>query len=190
MAVDDGNENGNENGETEEPKETPKALRQKLEAANAKNKELSGKLLIHESGLSHLKPKQIQAVLKMHDEDKDMTPDSLKAVAEELGYSTEVLKGNSKKEGDEGEGQPNQDGSQNGNQNNNGNQDDNLNEDGDLVIPLNNMDAIERANRRSNTTSDTDFATKMNSAKSQAEIEALIRSEGHKVGIVHEWDVE
>lgn len=187
MADNDGSDDGNENGGGEETKETPKALRQKLEAANAKNKELAGKLLIHESGLSHLNPKQIQAVLKMHDEDAEMTPESLKDVAKELGYTTEAPKGNQNEGGNEDEGQQNQQ-NQNGNQNGNQNE----NEDGDLVIPLNNMEAIERANRAAQRTTggESDFTTKMNAAKSTEELEALIRSEGHKVGIVHEWDVD
>lgn len=188
MADEDGNENGNENSGGDDTKETPKQLREKLTAANAKNKELAGKLLVHESGLSHLNPKQIQAVLKMHDEDKDMTPESLKSVAEELGYNTEAPKGNKNEGGDEGNnGQQNQ--NQDGSQNNNGNQND---LDDDLIVPLNNMEAIERANRAANRQSqgDTDFHTKLMNAKSAEEVEGLIRNEGHKVGIVHEWDVE
>lgn len=169
---------GNEGG-----KETPKQLRNKLETTLSENAELKGKLLIYDAGLGHLTEKQRKAVVRDASESGgEVTADMLKASAKELGFP-ETLKTETETP------KPGEGGEQNGqgNERNDGGE----GNDADTVDALTSMDAIEQAQRRTVTTAaDGSFADKMSKATTQADVEALIRSEGHKVGIVHEWDVE
>jgi hypothetical protein len=169
--------NNSDDGDGGAAKETPRQLRTKLEATLTENAEMKGKLLIYESGLGHLTEKQRKAVVRDAAESgKELTPDLLKASAKDLGFP-ETLKTESESgshgnqdRGDSGDGEGN----------------DAMNTDA-----LSGMDAIEQAQRRTVTTaSEGSFADKMAKAGSQAEVEALIRSEGSKVGLVHEWDVD
>lgn len=172
MADGDGNDNGDEGSEGEQPKETGKQLRTKLEETLAKNANLEAKVLIHESGLSHLTEKQRQAAIRdVREDGKEVTADTLKAAAKELGFPetpvVEKAEGEGGGEGGEGEGG-------------------NAAEDA-----LNSYDAIDRARRAAVPSDDpTSFEFRVKNAKSAAEVEALVRSEGHKVGIVHEHDID
>lgn len=171
---DDGTDDGTDDGK---PKNTGKVLREKLETTLTENQVLKGKLLVYESGLGHLNERQQRAVIREASEDgKELTAELLKEVARDLGYA-EPPKPEPK---NDGEG-ANQDG-QGGN-------------DGDEQVTvedaLNSMDAIERASRQSLPDNDPNsFQNKLMAARSSAEVEALIKREGHKVGIVHETDVD
>lgn len=180
---------GADEGNNEGTKETPKQLRNKLETTLSENAELKGKLLIHEAGLGHLSEKQRKAAVRDASESgNELSPELLKASAKELGFpdapktegennSNGQEQGNDNGQGDgQGEGQPNPD---------------------DVPDPtaaeaLNSMDAMDQAQRRAASTTVTvgSFQDRMNKAGSAAEVEAMIRSEGHRHGIVHEWDVE
>lgn len=171
-----GEEEGNE-GNEEQPPKGGGELRKKLEETLAKNADLSGKLAIHEAGLSHLSERQRRAVVRdVQDDEKEVNADTLKAAAKELGYpETKVAEkpegegedGGEGAEGEGGEGQPNPE------------------------EVLSSFDAIERARRAAVPQSDpTSFESRMKATKSAAEAEALIKTEGHKVGIVHEHDIE
>jgi len=177
MADKDDTDTGEDAGEGN--KETPKQLRTKLETTLSENADLRGKLLIHEAGLGHLTQKQRNAVVNDAKEGgKELTPDLLKASAKELGFP-ETL-------GNEGD-KPNPNDANNGDQAGNENGD-----EGDPTTnALTGMEAIEAAQRRTTTVAaDGSFEQKLNNAKTQAEVEALIRTEGSKVGLVHEWDVD
>lgn len=177
--ADDGNKDGAEeqNGEEQPPKGGGE-LRKKLEETLAKNAELEGRLAIHDAGLSHLTDKQRRAVVRdVQDDGKEVTAETLKAAAKDLGYPetkpVEKPEGEGSGEGGEGtngeggEGQPN------------------------LDEVLTSYDAVERARRTAVPNDDpTSFESRIKAAKSSAEVEALIKTEGHKVGIVHEHDIE
>lgn len=171
-----GGEGGEETGAP--PKETGKQLREKLETALSQNADLAGRLAIHDAGLSHLSEKQRRAVVRDAGEDgKEVTADTLKAAAKELGFATEAPK-----EKAEGEG---------GNENEGGEGVNNNGDETEVEEALTSFEAIERARRRS--VPDTDpqsFENRMKATKSTAEAEALIKREGHKVGIVHEHDID
>lgn len=160
---------------TDQPKPSQgKVLREKLETTLTRNAELEGKLLIHESGLGHLSERQRRAVIREAQEDgKDLTVDLLKEVAKDLGFG-------------QGGAPPNENGNGDG-----GNDDGRNAGDDDTDEPLNSMDAIDRAARRAVPVDDPgSFEAKIKAAKSQGEVEALIRSDGYKVGIVHEMDTQ
>lgn len=176
MADENENDEGNE-GENEQPKQTAgKVMRQKLEDTLTENQALKGKLMVHEAGLSHLTEKQRNAAIRDATEgDAELTTESLKKSAKELGFpeqSKQAANGNESGEGGES-----------GNDAGGG--------EGDESDPANSMEAIEQAQRRTVTVpADGSFEQKLRDAKSTQEVEALIRTEGHKVGIVHEWDTE
>lgn len=178
MADDNENEEvetGNESGE-QQKQSAGKVMRQKLEDTLADNAKLTAKLMVHEAGLSHLTEKQRNAAVRDATEDgAELTAESLKKSAKELGFPEsprQTVNGN------EGEG-----GSNNGDNADGGNDEE--------IEPANSMEAIEQAARRTVTVpADGSFEQKMKAAKSTEEVEALIRTEGHKVGIVHEWDTE
>jgi len=173
-------ENDEETTETggEGGKETGKQLRTKLENALSENATLKAQNMLYEAGLGHLSAKQRNAVVRDASEDgAEVTVEVLKKSAKELGFpeapkaATETQSTNGKETGAEGE---------TGEASNTAEQE-----------ALNSMEAIEQAQRRAvPVIADGSFEQKMAKATSQAEVEALIRSEGHKVGIVHEWDVE
>lgn len=157
-------------------------LRTKLEDTLTENQALKGQLLIFQSGLGHLNEKQQRALVREASEGgAELTAELLKATAKELGYA-EAPKQEAKGEGGEG--------GEGGNEGNNGNE----GSPGAAEVvetALNSMHAIDIAARQA--LPDTDplsFENKLKAAKSADEVMALIRSEGHKVGIVSELDVE
>lgn len=165
-------ENEPEGDEEVEPKkETGKQLRDKLENALTENTGLKAQLAIHEAGLSHLSEKQRRAVVRdLQDDEKEVTADNLKAAAKDLGYPESAAKPK-----DEGGGEDEEPPGRND----------------PAEEALNSLDAIEQARRQA--IPDTDpgsFEAKVKAAKSQDEVVALVRNEGHKVGVVHEWDME
>lgn len=149
-------------------------MRKKLEDTLTENSTLKGQLLIHESGLGHLNEKQRRAVVREAQEGGvELTADLLKETAKDLGYDKPA---EPKNEGGEG-GPVNEGGSTHSTE--------------EEVEPLNNIDAIDRATRKATSPVDTgSFEAKIKAAKSAEEVEAIIRTEGHKVGIVHQWDVD
>lgn len=184
MADDNGEENGNGNGaENQEQQQQTEGgvLRKKLTDTLEENQTLKGKLLIHESGLGHLNEKQRNAVVREAQESgSDLTPELLKTAAKELGYQTEAPKQDQNK----GQEQGGDDGGNNGQVEVNNN-------DTDQDDAINSMDAVSRAMRQAAPSTDpTSFDAKLAACKNTAEVEALIRSEGHRVGIVHALDVE
>lgn len=179
MADDDGNGTGTEGEGEPKPKESGKELRTKLEGALAKNAELEGRLAVHEAGLAHLSEKQRKAVIRdVQDDGKELNAETLKAAAKDLGYTTEAPKPKSEGEGNEG-----------GNEGGEGGAGDGTPDPTEEA--LDGFDAIDRARRQAVPNDDpTSFEHRINNAKSKEEVEALVRKEGHKVGIVHEWDVD
>lgn len=166
--------------QTDKP-ETGKALRTKLETTLTENQSLKGQLLIFESGLGHLNDKQRAAVVRDASEGgAELTAELLKTSATELGFNTEAPKSESQNGSEGGEGN-NESG----------------NEGGEEVIDTNADDAvdyftaIEQAQRAASPNADTkSFEAKLRACKSNAEVDALIRTEGHRVGIVLEEDVD
>ena len=178
MADENDNDAGSGDGAGEgsegDGKKSPgKQMREKLETTLAENVELKGKLLVHEAGLSHLTPKQRNAAIRDATEDgAELTVDSLKKSANELGFP-EQPKQTTNGEGDKDGDKAKDDG------------------EGNEPDPETGLEAIEMAQRRVPTTpADGSFEQKIANAKSQEEVEALIRSEGHKQGIVLEADIE
>lgn len=95
--------------------ESPSALRQKLEDANKRNKQLEERLTITEAGLSHLTDRQRKTILReMREDGEEITADNFKKVAKELGWGEAP---NTETEpAPETPNQPNQNGQQNGTQ--------------------------------------------------------------------------
>lgn len=174
MADDNGNNAEGEGTEGEGSEKAPspgKVMRDKLEATLAENQTLKAELAVHNAGLGHLSPKQRNAAIRDATEDgAELTADSLKKSAEELGFALtpkQESKGGGEGSGEgsnEGEGEPD---------------------------PVTGLEAIEQAQRRvPQTPADGSFEQKIANAKSAEEVEAIIRNEGQKVGIVLEADVE
>lgn len=164
------NESNNEDDDNSQSgKPTGKQMREKLEQALSENAALKGQLLIHDSGLGHLTERQRRAVIReAQDEGKDLTADLLKSVAKDLGYE-QPKQPTQQGEGDNsGEGDPNP-----------------VNES------LDNLDAIDRTTRQGAPSMDPNsFEQKIANAKTAEEVEAIIRTDGAKVGLIHEHDVE
>lgn len=158
-------------------------LRTKLEDTLTENQALKGQLLIFQSGLGHLNEKQQRALVREASEDgAELTAELLKSTAKELGYA-EAPKQEAKGEGGEG--------GEGGNEGGNGNEGGATNANELVETALNSMHAIDIAARQALPDTDPQsFENKMKAAKSGDEVMALIRSEGHKVGIVSELDVE
>lgn len=67
--------------------DNPSALRQKLEDAIKRNKQLEERLTITEAGLSHLSDRQRKTILReMREDGEEITADNFKKVAKELGW--------------------------------------------------------------------------------------------------------
>lgn len=185
MADDDGNGNDDGNGDGQgNGDQSGSQLRATLEQTIATNKQLTGRLMIYESGLGHLTEKQRNAVVRDASEgNKELTPDLLKTAAKELGFPTEPPKQQAQNDGDDN-GQQNQNG-QEGNDDGTG--------EGVHVVDesLTYMDVIEQGIRAGNAAPAPDsFEHKMKNAKSPEEVQSLIRQEGHKHGIVLADDLE
>ena len=162
---------------------TGKALREKLEETLTKNAELTGELLMVNSGLAHLTPKQRKAVLRdVQDDGKELSADTLKAAAKDLGYNeAKETRQESKESGEDEELTPEQIAAKIA--------EEEAALEGDEE-PLDGFEAIERATRKAGPSTDPQsFEYRLNNAKTREEAESLIKKEGFKVGLVHEDDL-
>jgi hypothetical protein len=90
--------------------DNPSALRQKLEDANRRNKQLEERLTITEAGLNHLSDRQRKTILReMREDGEEITADNFKKVAKELGWG-EAPNSETSETAPETPNQPNQNG--------------------------------------------------------------------------------
>lgn len=176
---DDNDDTGNDNDSGNDSKPTGKQLRERMEAALAENATLKAQLMVHNAGLGHLSDAQRRAVVREASEGgKEVTADLLKAAAKDLGFPEATASITTTTNDDTG----NNDTGGNDDQGTGGNTD---------TDPLNNMEAIERAQRAAvHNAGELAFADRLAKAGSKAEVEAIIRESGHSVGIVHEMDID
>lgn len=137
---------------------------------------------LREAGLGHLTKRQRRTLLRdMNEEGTEFTADAAKEIAKEYGWPTEpeqpkppTGEGNGQQQGD-GQQQEQVVVSENGN----------LAEDALSALAL-----MQQARGHSASTQVRgDFEQRMKAAKSKEELRDLIRTEGPRHGIIHEWDV-
>lgn len=164
------------------PGDSPGDLRTKLEAALKTNSDLQSQMATLQGQvlMPTLNERQRRVVVRELGEDKlDLNAENVKAVAEDLGYkltpepppTIPPVTPPTTPQGEQN-GQQQEDGQSN-----------------EILVSLSEMGAIDQAQYnaiRGNVA--PDFDTKMRNTKSREELRALIRSEGHASGLVHEWD--
>lgn len=186
------NDNSNQNDDD------PKTLRGKLEAALKENNgyksqiaDLQGQVL-----MPHLNKRQRRSVLRELAEDKlDVNEDNIKDVAKDLGYNMEPTAPPTNNDGNQN-GDQNQggDGGENSNANNGEGSGDGSGKP-DVKLPPEVVVALEASGYMDivqqysdGPSHDLGFEEKMNSAKSPEELDAIIRAEGPRHGIMLETD--
>lgn len=173
--------------------EDPKDLRTQLKAALKANADLSstvqqqgGQIAVLGSGVQ-LSPRQQRIVLRELAEEKtELTAENIKEVAKELGFAQAPA---TPPAGQNGDGQQGQQQPADGQQLDPGQQPDAV--DQDIMVSLNELGAIDQANyhaKRGNVS--PDLQAKINQTNNSEELTALLRAEGPRSGIVHEWDTE
>lgn len=162
-----------------------KKLRKELDKQSKRNREQTQKIetlttdnLIAKAGLEGLKERQLKALKREMSEEEDLTPEKVKGIADELGY-TVTKSTETKGEGNNESGESNQ---PTGEQSSNGEQEVDNNEE---ITPL---QLIERAHREATGRADPNFSEEVKKTKTPSELDALIRSKGAAQGLVHEWD--
>lgn len=169
--------------------ETTESLRGKLEKAladlAATNQTLAAERADRAFSGLEVSDRQRKIILRELSEDKlDITPDNVKSVAKDLGFAQAPPP---PPPAGDGQQQPPPNGNGNDQQGNQGQP--SVGEDGDILVSLNEMNVIDRANynaRRGNISPDLD--TEMRNAKSPEELTQIIRTKGAASGLVHEWD--